>query len=136
MFPKTLSLLFLKQRLIIRYRLKLNSENKTMKQGFLFMAMMTSIGFLHAADQYPKALSVSDAIQYFAQHPKITMKKPGEGFDFMIKGNDIERYCSTCGTDTGYGNIKYRNHSYFLYYYNIEFHFQHCYMFRLSAMYL
>lgn len=81
-----------------------------MKQIFLFIVMMTSISALHATEQYPKTLSATDAMQYFAQHPKIEMKKPGEGFDFKIKGNDIERYCATCGTDTGYGNVKYRNH--------------------------
>lgn len=80
-----------------------------MKQIFLILALITTISLSHADEGYPKALSAADAIQYFSQHQKIDMRKPREGFDFMIRGNDIERYCSTCGTPTGYGNVNYRN---------------------------
>jgi hypothetical protein len=74
---------------------------------FLVVTLFVA-SYVSAAEEYPRTLTANDAIQYFAQHPKIEMRKPREGFDFMIKGKDIERYCGTCGTSTGYGTVNYR----------------------------
>jgi hypothetical protein len=74
---------------------------------FILLLVPVSPSFLYAETKYPKTLSVDNAIQYFATHPKFEMRKPHPAFEFIIKGNDIERYCFHCNTPTGYGNVRY-----------------------------
>lgn len=78
-----------------------------MNQLLVVLALLLIISPAHA-DEFPKKLTAHDAIQYFAQHPKIVMRKPGSGFDFKIRGNDIERYCAECHTTDAYGTVRYR----------------------------
>ena len=75
--------------------------------ALLVSVLVSCINYAHAEQQYPKQLTANQAMQYFSRYPKIEMKKPIPSFDFMIKGNDIERYCFLCGTPTGYGDVKY-----------------------------
>jgi len=75
----------------------------------VWLALLTASlsGHVQADELYPKQLTASQAMQYFSDYPKIKMPIPAPGMEFMIKGNDVERYCFLCGTPTGYGAVKY-----------------------------
>ena len=78
-----------------------------MKQIILVVFLLSGIGPLHAAETYPKALSANDAMQYFAQNPRIKMRTTTSNLDFKIKGTTVERNCGECHTTDAYGTVKY-----------------------------
>jgi len=82
---------------------------KNIIQNIIFtFVFILSTNTAFAMEKFPKPLTVNDARQYFAKNPKIQMRKPGYGFDFMIKGGDIERDCADCHTVNAYGSVIYK----------------------------